>query len=390
MKVLHVIPSVSAVHGGPSRAIATIEAALASAGVAITTVTTDDDGPGRRLAGDAQPATANGADRVYARKQLEFYKLAPAIVPWLWRNMRKFDIVHIHALFSFTSLCAGRIARMHRVPYVVRPLGTLSAYGVTRRRPWLKRGSLALLERPLLRRAAAVHFTSDAEQEEARALGVRCNGAVVPLAVEGLDALAALPVRCERRPRRSSPLILFLSRLDPKKNLESLLQAYADLLHTHPNARLAIAGDGLPAYVASLHQLAGRLGIDRGVTWHGHVDGAEKTALFASADMFVLPSFSENFGIAAAEALAAGVPCILSQGVAIAEPAARAGGALVVAPEAEAVRQALMRLLDDADLRRLMAVRARSHAEELYSATTMARRLIALYTAILADGKIAA
>jgi hypothetical protein len=111
LNVLHVIPSVSPVRGGPSRAIAMIERALASSGVSITTATTDDDGPGRRLRAEAQPRTANGARRVYARKRLQFYTVAPGLVPWLWRHVRDFDVVHIHALFSFTSTAAALMAR---------------------------------------------------------------------------------------------------------------------------------------------------------------------------------------------------------------------------------------------------------------------------------------
>ena len=114
-----------------------------------------------------------GSQRVHFRKRTEFYKVAPGMGPWLWRNVRRFDVVHIHALFSFSSTAAAMVARHLGVPYVLRPLGTLSTYGVTRRRPWLKRVSLACLEGPALRGAAAVHFTSASEEREARLLGVR-------------------------------------------------------------------------------------------------------------------------------------------------------------------------------------------------------------------------
>ena len=98
--------------------------------------------------------------------------------------MRNFDVVHIHSLFSFTCVAAALIASWRRVPYVVRPLGTLSEYGVTQRRPWLKRLSLAILEARILRHAAAVHFTSEAEREEAMKLNLPLQGVVIPLAVE--------------------------------------------------------------------------------------------------------------------------------------------------------------------------------------------------------------
>ena len=148
LNILHVIPSVSRVRGGPSRMIAVMEAAVTEAGAQVTTATTDDDGPGRRLAIDARPDQANRATRFYARKWLDFYNIAPGIVPWLWRNVRRFDVVHIHALFSFSSIAAAIVARARGVPYIIRPLGTLTTYGISQRRHWLKRLSLGLHRGP--------------------------------------------------------------------------------------------------------------------------------------------------------------------------------------------------------------------------------------------------
>src|SRR5262245_33296934 len=135
--------------------IAVMEAAVTEAGADVTTATTDDDGPGRRLAIDARRHRANGATRFYARKWLDFYNIAPGIVPWLWRNVPRFDVVHIHALFSFSSIAAAIVARTKGVPYVIRPLGTLTTYGISQRRPWLKRLSLAFIEGPILRASVA-------------------------------------------------------------------------------------------------------------------------------------------------------------------------------------------------------------------------------------------
>ena len=379
MRVLHVIPSVSPVHGGPSKAIVIMEQALSTAGIAVTTATTDDDGPGRRLATHARPPRACPPARVYARKWLDFYKVAPGLVPWLWRHVRDFDVVHIHALFSFTSLAAGLMARGRGVPYVIRPLGTLAAYGMNQRRPWLKRLSLTLVEGPLLRRASAVHFTSQSELDEAASLGIPLRSVVVPLAVEEErpgdphDLIREHPILAHRR------TVLFLSRLDPKKNVESLLQAIAALKALQGEPVLLMAGDGDPAHVASLKTLAASLGIDQSVIWLGHVEGARKAAVLAAADVFVLPSFSENFGLAAAEAMLAGLPCVLARGVAIAGDVQQAGAGLAVAPDPGSLARALVQVLGDEALRRDMGARARQFAERQYSTRAMAERLTALY-----------
>ena len=382
LRLLHVIPSISLSHGGPSRAIVMMEMALAVVGVSVTTATTDDGGPGRRLAIDARLTQANGTARIYARKWLEFYKVAPGMVPWLWRNVRRFDVVHIHALFSFTSIAAAIIARFRGVPYVIRPLGTLTTYGVTQRRPWLKRLSLWLIDGPILRHSAAVHFTSQAEWEEAKFLGVPFRGFVIPLAVElptsGEDQLLiqAHPIIEGRR------RMLYLSRLDPKKNVEGLLRAFSLMTRRRSDLVLLIAGWGPSDYIASLEALATSLHIERDVIWLGHVEDARKAAAFAVADVFVLPSFSENFGTAAAEALLAELPCVLGQGVAIASDVQEAGAGLVVAPEPRAIAEALEQILIEDTLRREMGVRGKAFAEREYSMPVMARRLVALYEEI--------
>lgn len=356
-----------------------MERALVAAGVAVTTATTDDAGPGRRLTAEAQASPVNGAKRIYCRKWLEFYKVAPAIIPWLWRNMRSFDVVHIHALFSFSSTVAAFAARWRGVPYVVRPLGTLTAYGVTRRRALLKRISLAALESSILRHAAAVHFTTQAEWDEAELLGIPLRGVVIPLGL-----VPDIPGDPERmlatHPQlRQQLVVLYLSRLDPKKNVEGLLAAFALMASHRSDVALLIAGDGEPVYVESLVSRARSLGVDSRVVWLGHVEGERKAAALGVADIFVLPSFSENFGIAAVEAMQAGLPCVLSRNVAIATEVQDAGAGLVVEPDSGAIAKALNELLADSARRCDLGRQGQELAKHKYSVDAMAGCLTQLY-----------
>lgn len=367
MRVLHVIPSVALVHGGPSRALRQMEVALRRQGLEVFTATTDDDGPGRRL-----PVQAQEPGRHYARKWTDFYKVAPGLLIWLWRHVREHDVLHVHALFSFSSVAAAVVARWRGVPYVIRPLGTLASYGVSQRRPWLKRLSLRLVEGPVLRHAAAVHFTSEAEALDVAALGLPCRAVVIPLAVEALADIARMPdERCMN--------LLFLSRIDPKKNLEALLEATAILMHRGVPVTLRVAGSGAADYEQALRARATALLLQDRVCWLGEVDGDAKLAAWASADVFVLPSFTENFGIAAAEAMAAGLPCVLAQGVAIAAEAEAAGAAVVCPPDATALADALLQLWHDHDARIMMATRALAHARACFAPEVMAERLLGLY-----------
>jgi glycosyltransferase involved in cell wall biosynthesis len=384
IRVLHAIPSIAPVQGGPSAAIRMMERALSDQGVMVETTTTDDDGPGVRL---CRPLGVRleeeGAKRWYFRKSSELFKLSWSFLPWMLRSVSRYDLVHVHALFSFTSVAAAWSARRARVPYVIRPLGVLARYGVTRRRPLFKRLSLRFVEGPLLRDAAAVHFTSEAERDEALALGIPMRSVVIPLGVEPVPAGNAGRF-LEREPERADPIrLVYLSRLHPKKNLEGLLRALGLLRREGMQPGLLIGGAGDGAYVGQLHALAREEGVADQLRWLGHVSGDSKADLLEAADLFVLPSFSENFGIAVVEALAAGLPCVLGRGVALAGKVESAEAGVAVDPEPASIAMGLRQYLESAERRRTAGDAARRLARSEYSVERMGEQLVALYRSIL-------
>lgn len=375
MNVLHVIPSVAAADGGPSRAMVEIERALAARGLQCTTVTTN--------AGLAEvlplgrPVATAFAMRWYFPATTGFYKASLGLARWLARNIGHFDVLHAHALFSFAPVIAAQLARRAGVPCVLRPLGVLNAYGMQERRPWLKKLSLALIERRLVESAGAVHFTSQAEQSEAEALGLRCRSVVIPLGIE-------LPNTPKRANKRGGPFVLlFLGRIDPKKNIESLLRALARLPET---VRLQVAGNGAPDYVRRLQALAAELGLGARVEWLGYVEGARKAAVLQQARAFVLPSHSENFGISVVEALACGLPCIVSQQVAIAPAIAQARAGVVTGPDPAGIAKGIHALLAERAGYQAMSAAARALAQRSFSSAAMGERLEALYRGLARAG----
>jgi glycosyltransferase involved in cell wall biosynthesis len=182
---------------------------------------------------------------------------------------------------------------------------------------------------------------------------------------------------------RGSPCVLFLSRLDPKKNLEGLIDAVALLAGSAPSLRLLIAGDGPPDYLATLHARAAALGISARVVWAGHVEGERKAAAFAAADVFALPSHSENFGIAAAEALSGGLPCVLGRGVAIASDVVKAQAGIAVDTDAQSIADGLRRIIGDKEGLARMSANASRLAQQQFSMQVMGAHLMQLYTEIL-------
>ncbi len=378
MRILHVIPSLSLCHGGPSVALPIMERALSAEGILVETITTDDEGPGRRNGkGDAAPREENGIIRRYFPKQTEFYKLSLPLARWMKQAVNTFDLVHIHALFSHTSIAAARVARNAGVPYVIRPLGVLNQYGITQRRANLKQLSLRWVDGPVLRHAAAVHFTLDAERNEAERLGISFNPVVIPLGLEETSLPQSDP--------EAKPYVLYLSRIDPKKNLESLLEAWCRTHQSRSEWKLIIAGSGDAEYSSRLRKQADSLGISSSIEWAGEVGGEHKARLLADASIFTLTSHSENFGIAAAEALMAGKPCLFTPGVAVGVEAAKIGAAKLADGHVGALADALEDLMANPALRDSLSTKARRFATTELSATTMGGRLRMLYDGIIGE-----
>jgi glycosyltransferase involved in cell wall biosynthesis len=209
---------------------------------------------------------------------------------------------------------------------------------------------------------------------EAGELGVSAHPLIIPNAVELPVAQASRPVRFAHR-----RTILFLSRFDRKKGLDLLFEAFARVRQQCPDALLVLAGTGDPALVATLKNNAERLGIAPNVIWAGFLSGDDKWAALTSADVFVLPSYSENFGIALVEALACGCPVVLSDQVGIHREISRAEAGLVTPCRAGELATAILNVLTDAALRRRMSENGVRLARQKFSLEAVSRQLAAAY-----------
>jgi glycosyltransferase involved in cell wall biosynthesis len=387
LHVLHCIPSVALSDGGPSQAIRNIERALEGQQIKTTTAATDhnlSDEIQRHPLLNQLIKKSQFIYRIYFKKQIHFYKVSFPMAFWLWRSIRRFDLIHIHALFSFTSVAAALIARIKKVPYIIRPLGVLNQYGIKQRRRWIKAISFHFIEKPILMNAAAVHFTSEQEAQEAAILIAGIKSEIIPLGIDLKPFAKGIAEDFRKRYSIASnkKIILFLSRIDPKKGLDILLPAFAAIKPHHPEALLVIAGDGEKSYVENLRKITASLSIGEQILWAGFLTGQDKLDALAAAHCFILPSQSENFGIAAAEALASGLPVIIGKGVAIAKEIATHQAGFVVESHtgqdyAQAMRKALTEDLTPYQKAAVLL------AQERFSIETMGASLKKMYLKIL-------
>jgi len=387
VKILHVIPSVGPLRGGPSFVVRTMGAGLAARGCHVDVATTDDNGPQRLTVPLNRPILENGVTYRYFPRQMHFYTVSWPLSRWLRNNVAAYDLLHIHALFSFPVASAAWWAAHYRVPYVVRPLGTLNRWGIENRRPWLKQASLRLIDGRVLSQAAAVHYTSEEEQEEGALVAVVSHPVIIPNPVDFQVDRGGLPARWlrSRYPAiAGKKIIFFLSRLDPKKGIDLLLAAFARVRAQATDVALVLGGSGEEDFVERLRRQARDLGVESDVVWAGFLEGAAKQAALADADVFVLPSYSENFGVAVVEAMACGPPVVVSDQVGIHRRISAAQAGLVVPCREDCLADAILQVLRDGTLRSKL-VRNAAALAKTFSVEAVTDQVVGLYRDILAS-----
>ena len=388
MKILHVIGSLSRRYGGPPKTCIEMSQALASRGHVVDIFTTDQE-PGGSRSSEESSAPECGGVTIYNHRAnlLRAWPGASLDLALALRNkIPEYDIVHTHGLYSSHGIAVSYYCRQNHVPYVIRPCGALDPIIFYRHR-FKKSVYERLFERRHLKRAAAVHFTSVNELENAdRVMSVR-NGVVIPHGVnieECKPGAASAVFRARYRELAGQRYILFLSRISRKKGLDLLIPAFATIARRRTDVKLVIAGPDDEGYGASVSNWIDQHSIRDRVLITGMLEGELKCAAFREASFFVLPSYGENFGIAVAEAMAYGVPVLVTKGVALSQEIQQSGAGFVVEPDVCAIAAAMDKLLLDAHLCSAMKEAGRELIAERFSWSRAAALLEEMYLRILA------
>jgi glycosyltransferase involved in cell wall biosynthesis len=390
MRILQIIPSISLVYGGPSQMVLGLSAALASQGINVTIITTDSNGDIGQLPLDVplnQPIAQNGYQIIYFRcSPFRRYKFSLSLLQWLNANARQFDLAHIHALFSPVTTLAASIARRHNLPYIMRPCGMLDPADLQKKKQ-LKQIYGTVLERPNLAGAAAIHFTSKQEAKISERFGLDCTGKmpvprdlVIPLGVTA-------GFLTQRLPQSEVPIILFMSRIEPKKGLDLLIPALESILESGIEFHFILAGSNPQDadYETGIKVKIQNSSLAKYTTITGFVSGDLKIELLTNADLFVLPSYYENFGIAVAEAMAAGKPVVISDRIHISEDIQQAEAGWVGPLEVSAIASLIKSALLDPEERKRRGLNAQEYAKKHYNWEAIAQQTIDAYQQILAS-----
>ena len=369
MKVVHVVPAISKEASGPSYSVRRLCDSIVEAGADVTLAALDWE-PINEHRDYVRAFPIGWGPRRLGR--------SPALARWLDHEVisGRASVLHNHGMWQMNAIYPAWAVRKGGAVLMVSPRGALSEYAMNHG-SILKRVFWPLLQRPALDAAACFHATAESEYRDIQRLGFRQPVAIIP---NGID----LPP-CQFRDHESRPVrtLLFLSRVHKIKGLELLLEAWSRVQGNYPEWRLVIAGsdagyNGPSGYLSFLKGSVKRGGLQR-VNFAGELSGSEKWNAFAEADLFILPTYSENFGVVVAEALASGTPVIVTKGAPWGDVVNKRAGWWV-----EVSADALVAALGDALSRnpnelREMGERGRRWMDEEFSWKMIGHRMLDTY-----------
>ena len=392
MRILHVIPTMSARYGGPAKACGEMSMAIADRSHHVEIFTTNYDGFGGYVEPSVAPLSGRRTDITVHTFPVDlppdYFRISRPLARALNAELKTFDLVHVHSLYLFTSLAAGFFAHRHDVPLILRPHGTLDPYIYPRHR-WRKRVVEWLYQNRMFKRASAVHYTTEEERDLAAPYSFGRPGFVAPLGLN-IEDYRPLPPRGSFRARypemQGKILLLFLGRINFKKGLDVLAKAFGEVTKQRDDVHLVIAGPDNDALKPKVEAWLKAEGVLEKTTFTGMLMGEVKLAALNDADLFVLPSFSENFGIAVIEAMASGLPVLISDRVNIHREISDAGAGMVEPVDARRFGARILAMLDDRDALRQQGERGIETVTRLFNWPSIGERLERVYQAV-AEGR---
>lgn len=390
MRVSHIIAGLAARTGGVASALIELAQGLEGHGVETTILSTDlGETASARM---RTPLTPNelppGTDRLDVRllparmpKRLAY---SPRLRRAVRTELRRSDLVHVHGLWLYPTYAGGAEAVRAHVPYVVSPQSMLDP--VMRSRGRLQKVVTDVVwQRRFLRRAACLQFTAENEARLAFDIAPETPRVVVPNPID-VAAFAhgdGAAFRARYLDGHGGPVVLNHGRITWKKGLDILIAAFATTRKHHRDALLVLAGPDDDGLTPSLRSLAESQGIADRVRFVGMLHGAERAAALAAADVWVLPSRSEGWASAVTEALAAGLPVVLTRGVSSADELDRLGAVSIVELDPVSLAGELNRLLSDPEARAELGHRAAGVAHR-FDRSEVAATMLEVYERLVA------
>ncbi len=307
------------------------------------------------------------------------FTFAPGHIFWLIKHIQRFDLVVLQAVWNFPILISYLACVLYKKPFIVIPHGSLYPETVGLKSSQIKRLFLGLYVRKMLQRATRVLFSTNDEKEKVQAfLNLPMNGAILPNIVD-LKPFLTLPekglFRKKYQINELAPLLVHYGRVNPKKGIHAVLACMPKLIEQFPSLQYIIAGGEDGEYAKDLRRIIEEKGIAKHVIFTGLLNQLEGISLMRDADLFVLPSLSENFGMAVVEAMLCETAVVISDQVGIASELNAAQCAIVFTAESDGLYTSLRTLLMDDKLRASLGLAGAKFVKENYSEDVVREQL---------------
>ncbi len=391
MRVLHVTPAYIPAYryGGPVKSTHELSRALVRKGVDVAVYTTNADWETNLKVPVNKQVEIEGVKVTYFSLGFpRFYYYSAGLGRALRANLKKFDLIHIHSVFLYPTFIAARLCREYGIPYIIDPCGALNPDEIKIRSFLKKSLYIKVIEEKNINYAAAIQLASVYEKQQFLCLGIKTNKAIVISrgieVAEYINPGVSRSLQNKYRQLEGAKVVLFLGRLSLEKGLELLVLAMKKVFAKRNDVYLIIAGSDERGYGRKLKLFCSACGVNDRVIFTGMLLGEDKIAALYSSDVFALSSPGESFGMVVLEAMACRRPVVITDRVGICPEVKEYKAGIVTEYDPDAFSQAVLKLLDDEDLRKKCGENARLLAQDKFGWDKIADEAIREYKNILA------
>lgn len=390
MKILHVSPSYypAVKYGGPIQSVHLLNKKLAEKGVHVDVLTTNAGilpSPGlRRVEKDEWCYFDRLRVKYLNYWGYEHFNFSIPFIKELKKIINDYDLVHITAVWNFPVYAAAYFCLKHKKPYIISTRGALHREALLSRSGLIKNIYFKLFAEKYLNKAYAIHYTTGVEKEESELIIQNKNGFVVPngIDIKNIQLESSQKNILERIGITDKKYLLILGRIHSIKGFDILIPAVKNIFDENSDINLVIAGND-SGYLEQTKKMADELKILNRIIFTGAVSGGDKWSLYKNALMFVLPSYSENFGMAVVEAMACGTPVVISDKVGIYKEVAEADAGIITGTTVDSLYNGIKKLLSDNELRKRIAANGKRLVEEKYSIDKVTDQMIEQYKSLI-------
>ncbi|MGC9603071.1 MAG: glycosyltransferase [Minisyncoccia bacterium] len=389
VKILHInlvyLPAFR--YGGPIRSVHNLNKWLVKRGADVTVYTTNIDGPVELDVPTGVPVSIDGVRVFYF--PVHFFRhwfYSSDFRKALAMTAKDFDIIHITSVFTAASTLGAHYAKKRDIPYVISPKGSLMktplGSGSLKKKLYL-----SLIERKNLEEADAIHFTVPVEKEEYLRQGLSFKDSfVIPNGLDPDEFKEEIPPGFFRKKfgiSADKKIVLFLGRLNWIKGLDTLLPSFKRVADRIPAAILVLAGGDDKKYKKTVEDMVEKHKLGDKVVFTGMIIDGDKQAALRDSDVFVMPSYSESFGMSALEAMYSRLPVVVTEGVSLAPVVEKYSAGLVVTKNEDKLSEAVINILSNPDSAKAMGERGRKIAESNFLMPVIAENFLAAYGRVI-------